>query len=148
MIVSSIRGRIRIRDERLKKMVFADSLKRRLESSEELLDVRINHRVGSMLIIYNPSTTNNKRLFELVGEDIVVKETTGDTSIKRDNKKILSLRMPKGITKAHKKIMLFSLAASLLGIAFGLKKYHVIAGFIFMGVWGIHLYIHKWTLLK
>ncbi len=148
MIVSSVKGRIRIRDERLKRGVFADGLKRRLESSGELFDVCINQRVGSMLIIYNPSVTDNKRLFELVGEDIVAEDILRNTPKKGGNKKILPWQIPEGITKVHKKVMLFSLTTSLLGIAFGLKKYHIIAGLIFVGAWGIHIFTYRKMVLK
>lgn len=53
MIVSSINGRIRFSDENIKNVEIADKINKSLESLEGIENIRINERIGSLLINYD-----------------------------------------------------------------------------------------------
>lgn len=139
MIVSSIDGRVRVRNTMLQHPEAAAAVKKGLASIEGISDVSINHRVGSMLIIYDPCAADIKKITDTISGYMNVKDGKKTVRTNRDKR-----GLPFAITRKRAKLlvnagMAASLLISLAGIALKLKKLHAIAGLLFVGLLGIHI---------
>ncbi|MCM2359697.1 MAG: hypothetical protein NDI77_16220 [Geobacteraceae bacterium] len=80
MMVSAIEGRIRLRDERLKRHATALALESRLASCEAVLSASWNQRTGSMLIIYDAAATSEAAILAMLNAYVPVMRPTGKVS--------------------------------------------------------------------
>lgn len=130
MITSMVDGRIRIRNSRLKENAFASALMSHLSAVNGVKEVLINRRVGSALIVYDPSITTES-IISLIGRflDITQKRET-----QQDKKNSVNIRKTINIG------LLFSLLASLTALVFGSRLWHLSFGLVFLGFVVTHIF--------
>lgn len=131
MIVSLVDGRVRIRDEAFKTHSVTSSLKSRLTSAKGVEGVTANPRAGSILIIYDSAATSIQNIIDAVKGYINISATKKPL----DKRKVKSVSIRRIINIG----MFASLFMSLVGMATGFMKLHLIAGLMFVGFLGIHL---------
>lgn len=76
-VVSSISGRIRLRDDRLKRKETALALESRLGSCAAVRSAAWNRRTGSMLIIYDAASVSHSAILGLLNPYLPVMRKTG-----------------------------------------------------------------------
>lgn len=144
VVASHFDGRVRIRDEGLKKAPLLARVKESLLATPGVSEVDGNPRVGSLLILYNATVTAVERILETVAGLIGTKEAGG----KAADPGRVSTRVPFSIpAKVKRNVANFGmLAALLLSVAaaiFDLKKLHILAGIVFLALFGVHFFERK-----
>jgi hypothetical protein len=144
MITSFIDGRVRIRDSGLQKGPVADTLATTLSAVAGIGEVRANRRVGSLLIIYDPSLITIDRIMEILAPVLEEKAPARKAALAGSVPAAAPRRVARpaiGKRKTVKIGMLVSLAASLVSAALDLKKLHIALGVVFLALLGGgHLY--------
>lgn len=141
-IVSSIPGRIRIRDKRLRNQARLNELKKELLKIAAISELQSNARTGSVVINFDSSVI-----------EIAALETKIESAV---DKVLVESLTPPLLTKKrvnyYSKIgMLGSLAVSL---AFATarqrrwRRWHVLTGYLFIANMGVHLYIYRKSLFQ
>jgi hypothetical protein len=139
-------GRVRIRDTRFEKAGWAGNLLETLRKAKGILDVNVNEISGSILICYDPNTTNLDEIKGLIPSSLYAEEESrhndGDGKVvdlaiwkKKNAGRITAGRLTKGG-------MLSSLAVSLLFGLMGRKDLHILTGLVFLGFLQLHLVKH------
>ena len=138
-IVSSIPGRIRVRDKKLRDQDRLDQLKNELSSIAAITELQEDVRTGSLLIRFD------RNAIELV--DI---ESSIDSAV---NTVIGMLPKPytplskKNFNRANKLIMLSSFGTSIAALAIPRRSFrrfwHQSTGWLFLANLGAHLYIYR-----
>ena len=77
MIVSSIEGRVRFKDENIKDRETVKNIKKSLKELDGIESIRVNDIIGSLLIKYDSGKTNIIDIVEQLREYI---DTSKDTS--------------------------------------------------------------------
>ncbi|ADI86014.2 heavy-metal-associated domain-containing protein [Geobacter sulfurreducens] len=141
VVASHVAGRLRIRDEKMRRESVAGRVRETLEATTGVSSVEVNARVGSVLVIYSAAVT---------GEDIlaVVSKLVGSTAMEEGVAAApvkacprISLTIPPRLKRNAANIgMLATLVLSLVAAPFHLKKLHVVAGIAFAALAGDHLY--------
>jgi hypothetical protein len=141
-IVSSLPGRIRIRDKRLRDQTQLNNLKKELLKIAAITELQVNARIGSVLVNFDPN---------------VIEIAALETKIESAVDKILAdplipvLLTKKNINRYNKIAMMGSLTASL---AFGLarqkrwRRWHKLTGYLFVVNLGVHLYLYRKSLFR
>ena len=141
-IVSSLPGRIRIRDKRLRDQTRLNSLKKELEKITAISELQSNARTGSVLINFDPD---------------VIEITDLETKIDAAVDKILAepltppLLTKKNINRYNKIAMMGSLTASLAFAVARQKRWrhwHRLTGYLFVANLGLHLYLYRKSLFR
>ena len=143
-IVSSVPGRIRVRDKALRDQTKLDQLKKELSKIDAITALQDNVRTGSVLLRFD------RKAIELsvieVNIDSIVDKVIGKAS---KQQRMLS---KKNINRYNKIIMLGSLGASLIALRMARRKprirWHRLTGYIFVANLGVHLYIYRKSLLR
>ena len=168
VVASLLEGRVRVRDEGLKKEPLVARVREALLELPGVSAVEANPRVGSLLVIYSAALTAAEKVLrtvsDLVGsgeefregaEPAQGREKTpfaekASSAASRVRSRMLSLvgraalAVPSGTKKRLVNIgMLASLALSLAAAIFGLKKLHILAGIVFVALFGDHFYQRK-----
>ena len=168
VVASLLDGRVRVRDEGLRREPLVNRVREALLALPGVDAVEANPRVGSLLIIYSAALTAVEKILKTVS-NLVGSEEEGRDSAEpapgrektpfaekassataRVRRQLLSLvgRAALAVPPATKKRlvnigMLASLALSLAAAIFGFKKLHVLAGIVFVVLFGDHFYQKK-----
>ena len=143
VVTSHIEGRVRIRDEGLKEEALLTKVREALLDNPGIANVEANPRVGSLLVLYSSPLTGVERIQQIIsgflgeGEPVA---PAGLAGIARIFEKV-----PRAIPERARKIagnvgMLASLVLSVIAAVLDLKKLHILAGVIFLAIFGAHLY--------
>lgn len=144
MIVSSIPGRLRLRDRTLRDAQRLETLRAGLSTMDDVESVESNVRTGSLLIRYDAEAIGQgafeARVRLMTGNPCVAtkpapKVGAGGTARVRVN-------------RWAKRGMLASLGVSLLLAVAGTRRWHAITGMLFLHALGAHLWVHRRHLLK
>ncbi|MGY6278052.1 HMA2 domain-containing protein [Methylomonas sp. MgM2] len=143
-IVSSVPGRIRIRDKSLRDREQLIRVKTELSKIPVVTELHDNVRTGSILVRFK------RRAVELsvIEQDIdaVVDQVVGKAP------KPQRLLSKKNINRYNKIIMLASLGASLIALRMARRKrrvrWHKLTGYVFIANLGVHLYIYRKSLFR
>jgi len=132
MITSFVDGRIRIRDEKLKGIAVVSHIQKKLSQLKGIMDFSINHRTGSLLILYDKTILRLEQILHLLGDylDIAKIEFRKFINFVAD-KKIINLGM------------FTSLAVSMLSAALDIAALHITAGVVFLGFLSLHIFRYK-----
>ncbi|HBG06145.1 MAG: hypothetical protein A2075_02485 [Geobacteraceae bacterium GWC2_58_44] len=148
VVASLVDGRVRIRDEKLKREPVLARIKEELMAAPGVTGVEANPRVGSLLVIYSAALTAVEKILktvsELLGSGV---EVSGSAEPARSFVKMPFIRRESFAVPSVLKArvlnnigMLASLVLSIgLGI-FGLKKLHILTGIVFVALFGKHFY--------
>ena len=152
MIASSIEGRVRIRDDRLKDPLMGEIIRKTLTARPDIKDVSVNRKAGSLLISYHTPMSLGG-LMDLLAPHMKEEKRAEGPGNPGDSPKIAVLRrvLPElNATRRRwvRRGMLGSLSISLLGAASDFKKLHVISGLGFVGILGIHLFDKRRLLFR
>jgi hypothetical protein len=140
-IVSSLPGRIRVRDKALRNPACLARTESALGSLDGVVALEPNLAAGSIVLHYAPDKTDPLRLESEV--DALV-----DTALAAPHRPP-GARSPRMQVNRYAKIgMMGSLAASLALAAAGSKRWHAITGGLFVGCLGVHLGVHRRHLLR
>lgn len=151
MIVASLlNGRVRVRDEALKRGALAALVTDALMDTPGVASAEVNPRVGSLLVLYDAALVAVERILEAVSELVgssppaegpaqAVSGPGGVPFVRR-----MSLSLPAAVKKRVVNIgMLASLLLSVAAAILDFKKLHVLAGILFLALFGDHLYMRK-----
>jgi hypothetical protein len=150
-IVSSISGRIRLRDPSLRESGRHEDMKRMLQTFDGMSSVEGNVRTGSFLLRYDPVRVGKAAMESrvLAAAAAVIPGPnppagSGTVWSGPERRRPLSRRL----NTAAKVGMLGSLGTSLILAAAGKKHLHAAAGSVFTALLAIHLAVHRRHLLK
>lgn len=139
-IVSSLPGRIRIRDKLLLNPARSKQLEATLLRMDGVTAVVSNPGAGSMVIQFDAERTDTPVLEAAV-------EAAVDSA--------LAAPLPKGKRSAKMRInryakagMIGSLATSIALAASGQKRWHAVTGGIFVACLGVHLSVYRRSILR
>lgn len=141
-IVSSLPGRIRIRDKRLRDQTRQHELKKELLQITGITQLQGNVRTGSVVINFDP-----------VAIEITALESKLDSAVDKVLSESLTppLLTKKRINRYNKLAMLGSLTASM-ALAMARRKrwrrLHALTGYLFIANLGVHLYLYRKTLFR
>ena len=144
MIVSSIPGRLRLRDRTLRDARRLETLRADLSAMDDVESVESNPRTGSLLVHYN-------------AEGIAQGVFEARVRLAMGNPCVATKPAPKvgaggtARVKANrwaKRGMLASLTVSLLLAVAGAKRWHAITGMLFLHALVVHLWVHRRHLFR
>lgn len=145
MVISShIEGRLRVRDPRLRDARFLKILQEKLQQLQGVNHVCGNARSGSLLVLYRQAQASLEKINQLLASVLggVAKNKArrrGEGGIKTPASTLPALPLVPSRRQVVNWGMLLSLLLSLGGLAVGSKQLHVVAGTVFVAVFGIHL---------
>jgi hypothetical protein len=156
-VASHFEGRVRIRDAALTKEPLLSQAREALLALPGVSSVEANPRVGSVLVLYAAAVTALEKLLRTLAEALGVPEQERPKSPAAEPQgatgrvpllsRIPSLpKIPFAMPSVLKNRiinnigMLASLGLSLAAVLIHLKKLHVLAGIVFVGLFGIHLF--------
>lgn len=146
VIASQFEGRVRIRDEELKQEPVLSRVREALLTMPGVDGVEANQRVGSLLVLYNAAVATLERITKTIADLIGAEEAgiaaeSGKTSARPPAFGKISLAIPPAVKRKVINIgMLASLALSLFAAILDLKKLHILAGIVFVALFGDHLF--------
>lgn len=139
-VASHIAGRMRIRDEKVRTEPVASRVREALLAAPGVDGVEVNPRVGSVLVVYSAAVTGGGAILALLSDILGAEEETATSASTCVCPKI-SLTIPPRVKRQAVNIgMLASLALSLAAAIVHLKKLHVLAGILFVALFGDHIY--------
>lgn len=139
-IVSSLPGRIRIRDKRLRDPARLNELRKELLKIAAITNLQDNVRTGSVVVNFDASLI-----------EIAVLETKLDSAVDKVLAEPSPLLTKKHINRYNKIAMTGSLLASLaLATARQkrLRRWHALTGYLFVANLGVHLYLYRKSLFR
>ncbi|MCD2453681.1 hypothetical protein GO003_025205 [Methylicorpusculum oleiharenae] len=139
-IVSSIPGRIRVRDKRLRHQARLDQLEAELVTIDAIIELKANVVAGSVVINFDYDQTDTESLENKIEAAV---DAALDAPLAHQKR---SLKMR--VNRYAKVGMLGSLATSLALAATGQKRGHAVAGGLFVACLGVHLTTHRKSLLR
>lgn len=148
VVASHIDGRIRIRDEGLKKEPLLARVREALLAMPGVSGVEGNPRVGSLLVLYSAAVTGVERILEtvagLVGSGEAGKEAAEAGSVFARVSAKVPFSIPAKVKRNVANIgMLGALLLSVAAAIFDLKKLHILAGIVFLALFGSHVFERK-----
>ena len=143
MNAAAAQGRIRFRNEALKVAEFAYTIRDSLLEVKGVVQVQVNKRIGSILILFDKSKVSADKILNQIAETLGVDMTKVKTGVK-DMQKALTSRKGRKYVKRG----LMATIAAALGIVYFSEKWHVVAGVTFIHLLALHLYQNKRTLMK
>jgi copper chaperone CopZ len=142
-IVSSLPGRIRVRDKALRHQTRLDRLEAELRHMDGVTSVQVNAGAGSVVLCFDAARTGMAALETAVEAAVdaslsvpLAKGQNGPSSLKRQ------------ANRYAKAGMLGSLATSLALAAAGRKRWHAVTGGVFVACLGVHLGVYRRSLLR
>jgi copper chaperone CopZ len=146
VVTSHIEGRVRIRDEGLKKEALLSEVRNALEASPGIAAVEANPRVGSLLVFYDAAVTGMEKISEIIAEFFGEVEPAAEGKLESFTRVLR--KIPRTIPERAKRIavnagMLGSLVLSIAAAIIDLKKLHILAGVIFLAFFGFHVFERK-----
>ena len=143
-IVSSMPGRIRLRDKRLRDQEKLNELTKELSQIAVITSLKSNVRTGSLLLRFDRNAIGLSTIEANI--DSTVDQIIGKAP------KTQSLLSKKNLVRYNKMAMLGSFGASL--IALGIKgrkrrvRWHKLTGYLFVANLGTHLFFYRKALLR
>lgn len=140
-IVSATPGRIRIRDRALRSPALLERLEAAVNCFEGVTETRGNAAAASLVLHFDLARTAVEQLESEVERalDALLRQPAADSGSKSRRRQI---------NRLAKAGMLGSLAVSLALVAAGKKRGHAVAGALFLGALGVHLTVHRKSLLR
>jgi hypothetical protein len=139
-IVSSLPGRIRIRDKRLRDQARMNELKKELLKIAAVTELKGDIRTGSVVVSFDLSVI-----------EIAALETKIEATVDKVLAEPPQLLTKKQLNRYNKIAMVGSLAASLAFTASRQKRFrrwHALTGYLFVANLGVHLYLYRKTLFR
>ncbi|MFV0347264.1 MAG: HMA2 domain-containing protein [Halodesulfovibrio sp.] len=136
-------GRIRFRNGALKVGELGYSLRDELLAAKGILDVQLNKRIGSMLVLFDKARIKAEAIFKRIAEFLhidVVKVQEGLSSFNRAF----------GSRAARRNVKLgmgLALGTAIGALAYS-GRWHAVAGGAFLTLLGGHLYQNRRTLMS
>ena len=155
VVASLLDGRVRIRDEGLKKGPLATRVREALLAAPGVSAVEVNPRVGSLLVLYSAAVTAAekilKKLAQLLGSEVESSGGANRVESEQGRARVFAkLQFPWRTPQAEGSVlkrrvlnnigMLAALTASMVAAIFHLKKLHILTGIIFLFLFGDHFY--------
>jgi hypothetical protein len=138
--VSSVPGRLRIRDHALRNAWLCSQLTARLSGTDGVISLDTNSRAGSVTILYETRRAKAETIEAAV--DALVAELRARQP-ERHGKST-----QRRLNRAAKVGMIGSLTASMALAATGNKRWHAATGAIFLSCLGVHLAVHRRHLVR
>ena len=143
-IVSSIPGRIRLRDKRLRDQDKLNELKNKLLQIAAVTGLKDDVRTGSILLYFDRNALELSTIEANI--DAAVDQIVGKAP------KSESLLSKKNLNRYNKLLMLASLGASLALLKLRKKRlrrrWHALTGYLFLVNLGAHLFIYRKALRR
>jgi len=143
MVVSATNGRVRVRHGALKGSSTAGEIRGKLLEMKGVLDVQINRRVGSLLVMYDKAKISLERILNKVAEVLHVDLAALKSRMSQANKALTGVKGRRYVKRG----MLGALGTAMVALVWT-ERYHVVAGGVFLGLLGLHLYQNKRTLAR
>ena len=155
VVASQMDGRVRIRDEGLKREPLASKVREALLATPGVSGVEANTRVGSLLVLYSAALTPAEKILKMVSQLLgspleqarpAEASQGGAEEPRRSWKMPLPWRTPHAERSVLKRRMmgnigmLAALTVSMVAAIFHLKKLHILTGIIFLFLFGDHFY--------
>ncbi|MBK1687591.1 HMA2 domain-containing protein [Rubrivivax gelatinosus] len=149
-IVSSVPGRLRLRDARLRRDALRDAVLARLDSLPALRTLRANAAAGSVVVEYDGTRVDEaamcREVLDAVAPWLPAREAAPSPAPAAARPRRPGRR--RQLARATNVGMLASLGSSLALAAAGAKAAHVATGSVFLGLLGVHLAMHRRSLLR
>jgi hypothetical protein len=142
-IVSSIPGRIRLRDRQLRNQTQMARLIAKLKPLTGIKHLQSDHRTGSVLVFFESTVIENGVLEKAI--DAALDEILGKVSAKK------SLQLKKHLNRYNKLAMLTTLGASLAIARIRpkqWKRWHVLTAYGFLANLALHLVFYRKSLFR
>ncbi len=139
-IVSALRGRVRVRDPRLREPGRLERLHRRLATLDGVRAIECNANTGSLVLLYDAARVSPARL-EAAVDAATDAELAAPHPARSGAPRVR-------INRAAKRTMLASLAATLVLAAIGRKRWHALSGGLFVAALAVHLAVHRRHVLR
>ncbi|ATE61081.1 HMA2 domain-containing protein [Thauera sinica] len=140
-IVSSLPGRIRVRDKTLRNLERLARVERALGGVRGVHNVQTNTGAGSVVLHFDPKQVD---VAKLEGEVDAVIDAVLAAPARAPGQRSLRVQ----VNRYAKMGMIGSLATSLALAATGQKRGHAVSGAIFVACLGVHLGVHRRHLLR
>ncbi len=138
-IISSIPGRIRVRDKNLRDQARLEQLKKTLSEINAITELQENARTGSLLIHYDREAVELEDMESIINSAV-------DAVMGMLPKQHTPLSK-KHFNRLNKLIMLSSFGVSIAALAIPSRRlrrfWHQSAGWLFVANLGMHLYIYR-----
>jgi Heavy metal associated domain 2 len=143
-IVSSIPGRIRIRDNKLRDQTILDRLKTELLNISVITTLESNRRTGSLLVRFSKNSVAMPSIEAQI--DSAVDRVIGNPAA---SQRLLS---KKNLNRYNKIAMLLLLGTSLFTLNLAGRKrrirWHRLTGYLFLANLGVHLFTYRKSLSR
>jgi len=143
-IVSSLPGRIRVRDKGLRDQAKLNELKNVLSQLSGVTSLHDNRRTGSLLLYFDRKAIELSVMEEKI--ESIIEKILGKAQ------KPQRLLSKKNVNRYNKIIMLGSLGTSLIALKLARRRprirWHKLTGYVFVANLGVHLYIYRKSLLR
>lgn len=139
-IVSSVPGRIRLRDPALRQSDRLERLTVALTALEGMLAVEGNVKAGSLILRYEAAGRDVEAIEELVESLVDAEFSRPRPGLKPSTRVRLNRYAKRG--------MAVSLGASLALAAAGYKRWHILTGGAFVACLAVHLAVHRRHLFR
>lgn len=143
MNATATAGRLRVRNGALKSNELATCVKEKLFEAKGVLEVQVNRRVGSVLVLFDKARISVERVMGRIATALGM-DTKKLSAKAQSAQKAISGKKGRRYVKRG---MIVALAAALGVVAYS-EKWHVIAGGAFLTLLGAHLYQNRRTVLK
>ncbi len=139
-VASHFPGRIRLRDERLRKERVAARVRETLLAEPGIACVEANRRVGSVLIHYAADVTGKETLLKRVADLLISASQMRAAALPKPPPRLANINSTKVKRGALNRGMLASLLFSVAVAGMSLKKLHSLSGVVFLVLAGEHIY--------
>ena len=143
MTAGTASGRIRFRNEALKVAEFGMTVRDALLEAKGVLEVQVNRRIGSLLVIFDKSRINAEKILTRIADALGVDLD----KMKKQAQQLQRTISGRDARKYVKRGLLASLGLAL-GVVFLSEEWHVAAGTAFVGLLAAHLYQNRRTLMR
>ncbi len=159
VVASLVAGRVRIRDNELKKAQQAQRVREELLGTPGVSSVEANPRVGSLLVLYDEALAALEKILKAVSEILDSEVDMGESAVPLHGESeggepargFWRRTLQRGkVTPVEPSIlkrrilsnigMLSSLLVSVVAALFDLKKLHILSGVLFLLLFGEHFY--------
>lgn len=151
-ITSYLPGRMRVRDNRLTCVSEANRITDLLKDLPGITGINVNNRTASLLVQYDPASGVEALLRSYAGIKPVDPPVKPAASRKRPGNKKSSCIIAGDLPVTYRQFlnygMMAAFAGSGIGIALHYRKLHAAAGFLFLGLSGLHMYNKRRTLFR
>lgn len=151
-IVSSLPGRLRLRDARLRRDALREAVLARLDTLPALRTLRANAAAGSIVVEYDGTRVGEALMCREVLDAVApwlataaAAAAAAPAAVPAPPRRVSRRRQ---LARANNLGMLASLGGSLALAAAGAKSAHVATGTVFLGLLGVHLAMHRRSLLR